>query len=229
MRYSASKGVFHDRFVTLIVTLTGGLVVAGLLRFNYSARGYEYYLVGNLIGILFIPLLTIFFVFREDPSKFGFQLGESRHVWLATTVMLVGMVAILIPISSRQDFQTYYPIFRQFESFYDGDYFNRSDTVALIYGWASYGLYLFCWEFFFRGYLLFGLARTIKWPAIIIQSIAFGILHWGKVPIEVASSFVAGFILGAVALRAKSFLPCFVLHWAVSIALDVLVLVRGSV
>jgi membrane protease YdiL (CAAX protease family) len=84
---------------------------------------------------------------------------------------------------------------------------------------------MFCWEFFFRGYLLFGLARTVKWLAVIVQAVVFGALHWYKVPLELAASFGAGIVLGILALRAKSFLPCFALHWLVSVSFDVLILV----
>ena len=95
--------------------------------------------------------------------------------------------------------------------------------MLMLYAEASYGLYLFCWEFFFRGYLLFGLLRSIGWAAVIVQAIAFGLLHLGKPTSEVAASFGAGIVLGILALNAKSFAPCFLLHWASSVAFDLLV------
>jgi membrane protease YdiL (CAAX protease family) len=82
---------------------------------------------------------------------------------------------------------------------------------------------MFAWEFFFRGYLLFGLARTIGWWAILVQTAAFGLMHYTKVPMEFYASFLAGIILGWLAFRGKSFLPCFILHWLVSVAFDVMI------
>ena len=82
-------------------------------------------------------------------------------------------------------------------------------------------MYLFCWEFFFRGYLLFGLARSFGIAAIALQSVPFGIMHWGKP--EFLLSFVGGLILGCLAYRAKSFLPAFIVHWVAAVGLDLFV------
>ncbi len=190
------------------------------------ARGYEYYLTGNLIALIFIPLLIIFFVFRENAADFGFGVGESKRVWWIVGIFFAAMFVILIPASRMGGFQNSYPIFRLFHPFGDSISFPENNMMALFYGWASYGLYMFGWEFFFRGYLLFGLEKTIGWFAIILQAVPFMLLHVGKPTPEIIAAFPAGIILGIIALRARSFLPCFVLHWAVSISFDILVLVR---
>jgi membrane protease YdiL (CAAX protease family) len=225
MKSNLGAGRFQDRFVTLIVAITGALLFGVLWRLRYEFGHYEMYIVANVLTLFFAPMLAIFFIFREEASNFGFAISDSRRVRWLTVAMLVIMLVILIPVSRIKEYQDFYPIFKQFGSFYGGIY-KYGDIRGLLYGWASYGLYLFCWEFYFRGYLLFGLYRTIKWPAIIIQAILFGILHLGKVPSEVASSFLAGIILGILALRSKSFLPCFALHWLVSLSMDAFVLMR---
>jgi len=217
------RGRNQDRFVTLSVAITGGLLVAALWFFNQTARGYEYYLVGNVMALFFAPMLVIMFVLGEEPSAFGFALGESRRVRWATIILFGLLLVLLFLVSRTKAMQQYYPMFKWFSSFRDGVF--RSDTRSLLYGWASYGMYLFFWEFFFRGYLLFGLARVIRWPAIIIQAIPFALLHWSKVPVEIAASLPAGIVLGVLAFRARSFLPCFALHWAASVTFDILVLV----
>lgn len=217
------NGRYQDRFVTLVAAITGGLVVAVLWQFNQAAGGYEFYLVGNAMALFFAPMMLIFFVLGEEPAAFGFCIGDSRRLRWATLVLFAILLVVLVPASRLHAFQEYYPIFKGWRSFRGGT-FVASDMRGLLYGWASYGMYLFFWEFFFRGYLLFGLARTIRWPAVIIQAIAFGLLHWHKVPLEVPASFVAGIVLGVLALRARSFLPCFALHWLASVAFDVLVI-----
>lgn len=219
------KGRNQNRLVTLVVALTGAMIVAGLLRFNHVAQGYEYYLAGNSLALFFIPMMVIFLILGEDPSDFGFGVGNSKKMRWWTLILFAALLVVLVPASRRAEFRNYYPIFKQFVSFHSG-VFSEKDIWGLIYGWASYGMYLFFWEFFFRGYLLFGLSRTIKWPAVIIQAAAFGVLHWGKVPSEVAASFGAGIILGMLALKSKSFLPCFALHWLASVTFDVLILIQ---
>jgi hypothetical protein len=41
---------------------------------------------------------------------------------------------------------------------------------------------------------------------------------------EFYGSFVAGIALGWLAVRGRSFLPCFALHWAIAFTFDVLVI-----
>ena len=69
--------------------------------------------------------------------------------------------------------------------------------------------------------MLFGLRRA--WgdiAAIVITSAGFGVMHIGKPVPEMISSFFGGAILGWLAIRGRSFLPCFVVHWVVSILMD---------
>ncbi len=224
---TGTKGKRHDRFVSIITAITGTLLFFVLWRLNTQGH-YELYIVGNVLALLFAPLMVIFFLFREEPSNFGFGIGESCRVWKISLAMFALVAVGFIPFARLESFQDYYPIFRHFHSFMGGGMFPSGDMTALLYGWVSYGLYMFCWEFYFRGYLLFGLLRSIKWPTVILQAIAFGLLHWYKPPLELMASFVTGIILGLLALRAKSFLPCFVLHWAASVTFDILVMLNGN-
>ena len=94
------------------------------------------------------------------------------------------------------------------------------------------GFYMFCWEFFFRGFLLFGLqkSRLGSWGAVIVQALLFALLHWSSDPnaskplAEVASALPGGIILGILALRTRSFVYGFLAHWAISLTLDVIFL-----
>ncbi len=213
-----------------MVALAGAAVVAALFHFNRAATSYNQYIVGNLIGLFWVPMLTILFVFREEPARFGFTLGGSTRLWFVAAALFGGLVLIMLPASRWSAFQEYYPIFRRYPEFagaFAGYPKANPLSVApwlMAYAEVSYGMYLFCWEFFFRGYLLFGLARSLGWPAILVQAAAFGLLHLGKPAAEVAASFGAGIILGIMAFNAKSFVPCFVLHWAGSLTFDGLVI-----
>lgn len=222
-------GKGRNRFVTLVTAIVGAVIVAALLRFNLAATSYNQYLVGNLIGIFWVPMLTILFLFGEEPDKFGFSLGSWRRIWIVLVIAFAALFFMMLYASRMQGFQDYYPIFRRYPDFaYAFAYYPQQNPfvvapMMMLYAELSYGMYLFCWEFFFRGYLLFGLQRTMGWSAILIQAIAFGILHAGKPGIEVIASFGAGLILGIIALNAKSFVPGFVLHWLASITFDLLI------
>jgi membrane protease YdiL (CAAX protease family) len=227
----------RNRFVSIVVAIVGAAVVAALFKFNQQAYWYNQYIVGNLIGLFWVPMLSIFLVFREEPEKFGFTLGSSRNVWLICVVLFAGLFVLLIPASKWEAFQNYYPLFRRYREYQElGSPFAGYPGVnpwsvaplAMAYAEASYGMYLFCWEFFFRGYLLQGLSRSIGWFAVLVQAAAFGFLHYGKPGTEIAASFGAGIILGIIALNAKSFVPGFVLHWAAALSFDFLIIANRT-
>lgn len=224
----------RNRFVSIVVAIVGAAVVAGLFVFNHRAVSYNQYLVGNLMALFWVPMLTILIVFREEPDRFGFRLGSWHRIWLVLVILFGGLLAVMVVVSRWQAFQDYYPIFRGYPEFAGAfaDYPRtspwRAAPLLMVYAQASYGMYLFCWEFFFRGYLLFGLSRSIGWSAILIQAAAFGLLHFGKPVTEVVASFGAGVILGIIALNAKSFVPCFALHWLASAGFDALIIAGRS-
>lgn len=207
----------RNSWIAVIVFIMSSVTCAALYSFNLHHFVDNEYLVINIAALLWLPMLFIFFVIRQEPTSFGFGLGDPKRGYKLAAVLFVLLLPILIYASRRPDFQSYYPI-------------DRSATNSLadfLRFELIYGMYLFCWEFFFRGFMLFGIARWIGVWSVFIQAIAFGIMHLTKVPAEAAASFAAGIILGVMALKSKSFMPCFVLHWAVAVTFDVLI-VMGS-
>lgn len=86
-------------------------------------------------------------------------------------------------------------------------------------------IYMFCWEWFFRGFALFGMAQGLGFvAAIVLQAAIFGLAHMGKPPIEMWSAFAGGLVLGTLSWREKSFLPAFLIHALIHISWAILVL-----
>lgn len=224
------------KFSSLLVAVIGAAVVYGLFFLQYRSgnSSYNVYLIVNMIALIWVPMLGILFA-GADPAGFGFAGCTTRRIWIWAAAMFGGMLLLMLLVAPWDEFQRYYPVFRRWDEFrwlpafkpnHNGISLAGNPFVlapwTMLYAEASYGMYLFCWEFFFRGYLLFGLQRSVgSAAAVILQAAAFGLLHYGKP--EMIPSFAGGIILGILALRAKSFFPGFVLHWAVSICLDVLV------
>jgi membrane protease YdiL (CAAX protease family) len=174
----------------------------------------EPFLVYNAMLLLWLPLLYTWGVLREEPAALGFARGEWRRLlpWLLAAAG--GMLAVVAAVGRTAPFQAVYPLRA----------LVREEPRYFVYYELSYGFYFFCWEWFFRGFLLFGLARGCGRWAIPLQALPFGFLHWGKPLPELLGSFVAGLVLGELALRARSFLPCFALHWLIALGLDLSVL-----
>jgi CAAX protease family protein len=213
------------------VALFGALMMGLLAAFLYPLGGLqagwmaphvfmpqdlydEPFLVFNAIVLLWLPLLFIFWGLRREPGEFGFCRVSERSAWRWALACFLVMAPVVIGAAFSRwlgpEFQATYPLRRAV----------RADLRMLLYFELCYGFYFFCWEWFFRGFLLFGLWRGFGAWAILLQAIPFGLLHWGKPPAEFAGSFIAGIALALLALRARSFLPCFALHWAVATTMD---------
>ncbi len=202
----------HDAWVTILTVIVGSCIVAYLTWYNRRTWIGDEYLVVNSTYLLFVPVLLIIGGFRESLESFGFARPEKNSVKL-TWKFFFAMLPILIIASRFKAFQDTYPL-RPVAAV---------DGSQLLLWELSYGMYMFSWEFFYRGFLTFGVSRKLGWwPAIIIQAAAFGMMHYGKPPAEFISSFFGGAILGWLALKSKSFLPCFSIHWAISVLMDLL-------
>ncbi|HEX8552462.1 MAG TPA: CPBP family intramembrane glutamic endopeptidase [Abditibacteriaceae bacterium] len=103
-------------------------------------------------------------------------------------------------------------------------WFPAATGSAFLINLALLAVYLFCWEWFFRGFLLFGIAQGVAWPvAVVLQAVLFGFAHWGKPVMEMWGAFGGGAILGVIAWREKSFLTAFLTHYFVHAAWVVLI------
>ncbi len=68
-----------------------------------------------------------------------------------------------------------------------------------------------CEELAFRGFILSGLRRTGRtWLAIGLSSLAFGFMH--MIPQQVFNATILGLVLGMIAVRSNSLLPCCLFH-----------------
>lgn len=215
------RGNLRISWSTLLI---GAVVVAFLTRYNLqnytvwstatsrAYRSFEEYLVVNITLLMLPSFLLIFGLFRGPADDFGFAPPEHGSGRIAL-IFFAAMIPVLLIVSRFPEFRATYPL--QTQAAYSWRYF--------FYFEIAYGFYLFCWEFFYRGFLTFGLRRAFgDIAAIGIQAAAFGLMHWGKPMPEFISSFFGGAILGWLAIRARSFLPGFLLHWAIAFTLDCL-------
>ncbi|MGC8667088.1 MAG: CPBP family glutamic-type intramembrane protease [Chthonomonadales bacterium] len=219
-------GGHHAAGQSLATLLVGSGVIAWLTHYNLQQRSvwsppsspipysWDEYLVVNTTLLALPALLLILAGFKQSPWAFGLRPPEARTarvVWFFYILML----PVLWLAAHRPDFQAQYPLFHS----------AANSWAALAAYEITYGFYLFCWEFFYRGFLTFGIARGWGSTAgVVLQAVGFGLMHLGKPTPEFLSSFPGGLIMGWLALRTRSFLPGFALHWAISATLDLLVI-----
>jgi CAAX protease family protein len=129
------------------------------------------------------------------------------------------MIVITVPmpglgsVYALPAFQRKYPLFR-----------GATASTPLFIGYElAYAAYFVAWEFFYRGFLLFGLGNVIGRWAVFVQMLPFAILHFGKPEIEAFSSVFGGLVLGWLAWRTRSFWYGVAIHASMAVYLDLLV------
>lgn len=169
----------------------------------------------NLVCLLAIPIVVIRFGLRESVRDYGLAVGDWR-LWTRHVAAYIPLVLPAVAIASRtEEFRNFYPMFA----------LGRDRPVLLLPWELAYGAYFFAWEFFFRGFLLQGLAERLGPTAIIVQNVPFVMMHFGKPEAEVWASVIAGLALGITAYRSRSILGCWIVHWLCAAAMDVLAMV----
>ena len=175
---------------------------------RYSDGGIFRWAFYNLLFYVAIPLLAGRVV-GFGMEELGFRRGKwPGYRW--AFVLFVATVPLSLYGTTVSEMRNYYPIF-EYSGW--GDFFVKELAVGVI---------MFAHEAFFRGALLFPLAKRNGWLAILAQDVPYAFAHIGKPGIEVPYSFVAGIIFARIDLESESFLPSFLLHWLGSVLFDVL-------
>ncbi|MFM7321675.1 MAG: lysostaphin resistance A-like protein [Armatimonadota bacterium] len=186
---------------------------------------HEYYLV-NLACLLLPGILLVVWGFRQELSEYGLAPGDRKR---GSQLALLGWIAflpVLWTVGGRPAFQSYYlSNMHASGALIPTNTGDAIDWGGWIFHEATMTVYMLAWEWFFRGFLLFGLRKSFPdWFAVGAQALLFGLLHLGKPPEEVVSSFLGGIVLGFAALRLRSMIPCFAVHALVSASHDAVVI-----
>jgi membrane protease YdiL (CAAX protease family) len=187
-------GIKFDAKLTTMIVVSTLLIIVERYRAITSLKAAD-----RFILYLVIPMIIILVFFREPPGAYGFQLGNWR-LGLAVTAAAIIVIAVFMWFLARTP---------AISSYYAGRV--RPSLLFLI---GENALDLFGWEFIFRGFLLFGLARYFgPGAAILIQAVPFAIAHIGKPELETLSTIFGGAAFGLLAWHTQSFVYPFLIHW----------------
>lgn len=187
-------------------------------RWVWTSVVFNFVLPLGIVWMFFAQGLTHQDWLREQRNN-AWNYGWNWKPWRRHALMALGLWAAMLPVlwfaaqnpAARANYATYLPPVE-----------TARDSAMLL---GSLVVYMFCWEWFFRGFLLFGIAQGMgAIAAIVLQAAIFGFAHTGKPLPEMASSFVGGAILGAICWREKSFLPAFLAHALIHLTWVLLVL-----
>ncbi|MFB6247358.1 MAG: lysostaphin resistance A-like protein [Salinibacter sp.] len=163
----------------------------------------------GLLGFV-VPVIALRLLFSNTLSEMGLGVGNWR--------LAVGLAALYLPLvavgtwilSDGGAFQQQYPHYRPA---------TRHWSVFLIYE-ALFLFYWIGWEYLWRGFVIFGTARTLGLYAIFVQALPFAALHVSKPWPEAVLSIVGGIALGALVWRCRAFWIAVPIHAAQMMLLD---------
>ena len=178
--------------------------------------GYIYWFIGDFFSLFILPLLVILLVLKGKPKSFGLQLGDYKVGLKISFYFMIIMLVITWIASASSSFVETYPLLQR----------TKTSWGLFFLFEAGMLLYLFAWEFIWRGFMLFGLEEKFGYYAVLIQMIPFVILHNGKPFPETFSAILGGIALGILAFRTRSFLYCVIVHMSVMFTIDLFSVLR---
>lgn len=188
---------FDLKFDREIVAIT--ILSTLLIMIDYYQRLTPIEALDRVALYLVIPVGVILLVFRKAPRDYGFQWGDwQAGLKLTGLLMLVGAPILWWVARSSPAMVDYY-----------AQQWNGATPLITF-------LDLIGWEFFFRGFLLFGYARIFGAHALWLQAVPFALAHLGKPAVETYTTIFGGFLFGLAAWRTRSFVYPFLMHWFVA-------------
>ena len=166
-----------------------------------------------LVGYVLVPCLIIALLPGERIRDYGLSIkGFFHHLWIYC-ILFAGVFPFVFLSSFTNRFLSVYP-------FYHLSW--RSGVEFLIFE-TGYLLQFFALEFFFRGFLLFGVIRYVGAYSIPAMILPYCMIHFKAKPFpETLAAIVAGLVLGTLSLRTRSIWPGVLIHCSVALSMDLL-------
>lgn len=171
---------------------------------------FIYWFVGDFFAFFIIGILIIKLLLKEKVSDYGLQIGDYKTGLKYSFIFLFVMIVLIWIVSASPAFAEKYPHLSDAKSNWN---------ILLIYELGML-IYMFAWEFIWRGFTLFGLEKKFGYYSVLIQMIPFVILHNGKPFLETFGAIFGGIALGILALRTRSFYYCVLIHIGVMFSID---------
>lgn len=200
-RYYSRRSFFNRHFAEYLGS--------GPLAGSYP---YYYWFLTTAVTLLFVPALVAKFGTKARLRDYGCQLGNQKLGWGITAAAWILMIPVVIlAVIVYPPFVAKYPLSKVV----------ASSWQAFLPYQLAYCVYMFSWEFFFRGFMLFGLERKFGNYSILIQTIPFAVMHYSKPLPEALGSIIAGVLLGVLALETRTFIYGAAIHWLVAMTMDI--------
>ena len=182
---------------------------------------FSYWVGWRVGGFLLIPLLVVLLLPGERFRDYGLGTrGMMKHLWIYVVLFGIVLPAVVV-VSYTPSFMYHYP--------FPWSRAHMAEPIPwrMFLAWElMYAAQFFALEFFFRGFMLSALRRSMGAYAIFAMVVPYCMIHFGKPLAETLGAFVAGLILGTLALRTRSIWCGVFIHVSVAVAMDVAALLQ---
>jgi len=171
----------------------------------------------RFFGLFFVlPAMYVKFIMKKSLKDFGLGPGDYKTGLKILATLLPVIAVVLYFTSQMPDVRSEYPLAKSL---------IQNQSHLLLYEVAYVVFYYIAWEFYFRGFLLFGLKdRFGVINAILIQTISSCLVHIGKPEGEIIGSIIVGIIFGFLAWRTKSIWYVVFLHALIGVLTDLYII-----
>lgn len=173
-------------------------------------RRLAYWSGTTFIGYFLIPLFVIWFLLKEKAGDYYLSFRKSQVPFGLTLFLYAVMAPFVLFVAFTDSFQSTYPFYHQADR-------SSFDLTLWLF---IYGLQFFALEFFYRGFLIEGLRHRFGIYSILISTIPYVMIHFGKPMAETLGSIIAGIVLGGIAYHYRSVWPAVVIHIAIAVSMD---------
>ncbi len=151
--------------------------------------------------------IALFFIYPVFVSTSWLQLFHVGIYSLPVIIAIVIAGYALLKLSIIHGFNLPYPVSRLLCQ-------GQKYRVSLLLR----GVFLVCYEFYFRGLLLFTLVGVVGYfSASIISTALYTLSHFGDAIWECIATIPFGFFLCWVTVETNSILPAILLHWFIAL------------
>lgn len=212
LRFVVMDRTVQAAFASTLCELGGGLFgdSVGKLLYSYHRLMVNIsWVMGCFFCYFVVPGLVVRQVFGMTLSEFYLRPRDYvSHLPIYGLLFLPVGILILV-FAGSPDFAQQYPFYK-----------NQQGWTDLLAWEAAYAVQFFALEFFFRGFLLRGLAAEMGSMAVLVMVIPYCMIHYGKPLPECLGSIIAGLTLGVLAMDTRSIWGGVTIHVAVAWGMD---------
>jgi hypothetical protein len=205
-------------FVILAMDRSASISNIALRLFNES----DYYFLSKVLnkgkGIftVIVPLIIVSWLFEDKLSRSRFGISGGHFTARPYLIMLAITAIFIFAAGFFSDIQAHYPRYLNSHGPEFAFQHHWHPIEALLLYEIPYGFDFISTEYFFRGFLVIGMARIFGPKAVLPMVATYAALHFGKPLTETISSVFGGYILGVLALHHRNIWGGVIIHVGVA-------------